>query len=80
MKTLILLKVCFIIESYEYICCCASYINVSALSIVRVRAKAMHDASIDPPSGMIGVRGLPMPKVCNYQIEIIVHSEANIFH
>lgn len=34
-----------------------------AFSIVRVRAKAMHDASIEPPSGMVNVRGLPIPKI-----------------
>ncbi|XP_063686374.1 malonyl-CoA-acyl carrier protein transacylase, mitochondrial-like [Bolinopsis microptera] len=34
-----------------------------AFSIVKVRAKAMHDASTDVNSGMINVRGLEIPKI-----------------
>jgi len=34
-----------------------------AFSVVRVRAKAMHDASIHPPSGMVNIRGLGIDKI-----------------
>lgn len=35
----------------------------TAFSIVRVRAKAMHDAATDVNSGMINVKGLNIPQV-----------------
>ena len=47
------------------------FISSTAFSIVRVRAKAMHDASTDVSSGMINVRGLKITQVVRYHFRFL---------